>query len=138
MDSPPPGWVGQLQQTLSGLETEYQLCLACHNDDPAALGVRDRLDTDAEPIDGARIYLARSLGAVLDALCSLPEFSTMNGVGLSPLKDLAVSLLSLNGGNRSPLLETRKVQNRAKKTTTTRRHNEETSCRVESRGQGDL
>ena len=115
MKSQSPDWAKELQQALSQFETEYQICLSSHNDEAGAFELRERLEVDAEPIDGARIYLTKALGAVMEALCKLPEFSKMNGVGLGPLRDLAVAMFDLNNGNRSPLLATRKVNSRAMK-----------------------
>lgn len=90
------------------LSDEYRQCIASHRDRPGSHELRDRIDADAEPIDVARIYMLKSLGAVMQALCALPEFADSKGDALFPLHDLAQALIGLDEGRRSELLETRK------------------------------
>lgn len=109
MDNSGSEWAKDLKLRLAEAADLYRECLASHNDRPGAYKLRDRIASDAEPIDIARVYILKSLGAVMEELLKLPEFRDTDGLIMQPLHDLAQALLGLNEGRRSELLETRKV-----------------------------
>lgn len=104
-----PNWADDLRTKLTEAADRYRNCIASHQGRPGSFELRDRIDPDAEPIDIARIYILKSLGAVMEALLGLPEFGDDGGLVMQPLYDLAQALRGLNEGRRSDLLETRKV-----------------------------
>lgn len=112
MNYPESKWAEDLKAKLSEAADLYRECIASHRDRPGAYKLRDHIDPDAEPIDIARIYMLKSLGAVMQAIIQLPEFSDPAGRALMPLHDLAQALRGLNEGRRSELLETRKADQR--------------------------
>ena len=114
MNYPESEWAEDLKAKLSEAADLYRECLASHRDRPGAYELRDRIDPDAEPIDVARIYMLKSLGAVMGALTKLPEFSDSAGREFMPLHDLAQALRGLNEGRRSELLDTRKAGQRSR------------------------
>lgn len=114
MNYPESQWAEDLEAKLSEAADLYRECLASHRDRPGAYKLRDHIDSDAEPIDIARIYILKSLGAVMEALFKLPEFSDIAGQALIPLHDLAQALRGLNEGRRSDLLDTRKADQRSR------------------------
>lgn len=114
MENPESEWAGDLKGKLAEAAALYRECLASHNDRPGAYELRDRIAADAEPIDIARVYIIKSLGAVMEALLKMPEFKDADGLTMQPLYDLAQALIGLNEGRRSELLETRKVGERTR------------------------
>lgn len=108
MGDPKNEWAERLKDKLAEAADGYRQCIASHQDMPGAYELRDRIEANAEPIDVARVYMLKSLGAVMEALMARPELSEPDGNIFLPLHDLAQALRSLNEGRRTELLETRK------------------------------